>query len=259
MDEWLPYKVNHKISCLLNRILYRSFYRYIYRKHLKYEDIYRVQNYRASSIRFMRDADMRDRLSASPFLNQSSRVFDVGAETGIWAKAVYQKYRSFMYLFEPNPDSVKKLEMEFKDEKVRILTFGLGPENKKMMLSLFGMGSSTFNSCPHYSEARKVEIKLRDVLEVFNELEIQEIDLIKINIEGGEYGLLRRMIETGLVKRCKIIRVQFHDWYPDAYKLRQEIVNKLKETHQVEWKYKFVWESWTRNDLQPSALSGQRK
>ncbi len=259
MDEWLPYKINHKISCILNGILYRSFYRYIYRKHLRYEGIYKVQNYRVSSIRFMKDADMRDRLSTSPFLNESSRIFDVGAETGIWAKAVYQKYRSFMYLFEPNPDSVKKLKMEFKDEKVQILTCGLGPENKKMMLSLFGMGSSTFNSCPHYSDAQKVEIKLRDVLEVFNELEIQEIDLIKINIEGGEYGLLRRMIETGLVKRCKIIRVQFHDWYPDAYKLRQEIVNKLKETHQVEWKYKFVWESWTRNDLKSSILPGQRK
>jgi len=73
-----------------------------------------------------------------------------------------------------------------------------------------------------------------------------EIDLISINAEGGEYDMLRRMIDTGLVARCKNIQVQFHNFHPDAEHLRNELRAGLAKTHSESFCYKWVWESWAR-------------
>lgn len=39
---------------------------------------------------------------------------------------------------------------------------------------------------------------------------IDDIGLMKINIEGGEYELLERMIELGIINKVKDIQIQFH-------------------------------------------------
>jgi hypothetical protein len=82
-----------------------------------------------------------------------------------------------------------------------------------------------------------------------DEIGIGEIDLMKINIEGGEYKLLDRMIETGLHLRCKRIRVQFHEWMPESHARYQRIRAGLSRSHDLEWYYSFVWESWVRKDV----------
>ena len=43
--------------------------------------------------------------------------------------------------------------------------------------------------------------KINDVYEWFKINSIKLIDLIKVNIEGGEYELLDRMIEAGLMSK----------------------------------------------------------
>jgi len=80
-------------------------------------------------------------------------------------------------------------------------------------------------------------------------LSLESVDLIKINIEGGEYDLVPRMIESGIVNKCKIIRIQFHDWIPGAFAMRKKIVKELSKTHEVEWSFPLVWESWIRKDI----------
>jgi hypothetical protein len=89
-------------------------------------------------------------------------------------------------------------------------------------------------------------VQLRDIQTVVQELGITRIDLIKINIEGGEYKLLRRMLATGLVSICQDIQVQFHTFYPNSGRLRSEIRNALQETHFAAYDYPFVWENWRK-------------
>lgn len=56
------------------------------------------------------------------------------------------------------------------------------------------------------------QIEIIDAKEWIREHRIARIDLIKINIEGGEYELLDRLIETDLIKQIENIQVQFHDF-----------------------------------------------
>ncbi|MFH1247258.1 MAG: hypothetical protein V1644_02660 [Candidatus Micrarchaeota archaeon] len=63
---------------------------------------------------------------------------------------------------------------------------------------------------------------------------------------GGEFELLKRMLEQNLIARCKNIQVQFHDFYPNARELRDELRTELAKTHELTYDYYFVMENWRR-------------
>jgi len=244
----ITYKLHYWTRRLVNYVLLQVIYRWISPDVGKYMMVYRQQSYSRASIDFLKVELQNLILSDGPGFNKDSVVIDVGGETGVWAMQIYDKYAPQLKIYEPNPHSVAVLQERFKDKSAEIFPFGLGASNQTCLLSNDGMGSSVFASSRNYDKVDKIEISIRDVREVFEELNLSEVDLIKINIEGGEYELLPRLIETGLVNRCKIIRVQFHDWIPDAFAMRRRIIRQLAQTHDVEWSYPMVWESWIRRD-----------
>ena len=67
---------------------------------------------------------------------------------------------------------------------------------------------------------------------------------MKINIEGGEFELLERLIQTGLISRIKNIQVQFHNIAVESTKRMEKIHQGMYKTHQPTFQYKFVWENW---------------
>ncbi|MGH8977302.1 MAG: FkbM family methyltransferase, partial [Acidimicrobiia bacterium] len=72
------------------------------------------------------------------------------------------------------------------------------------------------------------------------------VDLCKVNIEGGEYDLFDRLIETVWLARIRILLIQFHEWHPNAYARRRAIRRAFSRTHDEVWDYPFVWEMWRR-------------
>ena len=79
-----------------------------------------------------------------------------------------------------------------------------------------------------------------------DEMGDKKISLLKINIEGAEFPLLKRMIETKLIDRFDDIMIQYHEFVPNANWQRFIINRKLKETHARVWNYPFIWEKWSR-------------
>jgi FkbM family methyltransferase len=176
-------------------------------------------------------------------LHQNSVVLDIGGYAGIWAQKIKDRYNCYMYIFEPNPKSYKILEEKFQHEpRISIYPFGLADKNKTALLGMDDMGSSIYPG----KNIETVAIELKDIKQVVDELDIKEIDLIKINIEGGEYDLMQRMLESGVVKKCKDIQIQFHNFYPRASFLRRKIRHSLSHTHYLTYDYPFVWENWRR-------------
>ena len=91
-------------------------------------------------------------------------------------------------------------------------------------------------------------IEIRDIYSV-EELKNINIDLFHINIEGGEYELIRRMIETNMIIHINSLQVQFHEWYPsqkESRVLRNQIHDELNKTHKLDYSYDFVWEKWSK-------------
>ena len=75
----------------------------------------------------------------------------------------------------------------------------------------------------------------------------KEIALVKMNIEGGEYELLKYIISKGLMKNIRELQVQFHliDGI-DSKGRYKRLSDDLSLTHKLTWRTPFVWENWKR-------------
>jgi FkbM family methyltransferase len=190
-------------------------------------------------------------------LTSESTVFDIGGYRGNFVREIVARYDSHVYVFEPVPEFFEQLVGEFgTNPKVRICDYGLSDVDSISQMALADEGSSIY-----MAGETQTMVRLRDIRTVVQELEINRIDLIKINIEGGEYKLLRRMLEIGLVSDCQDIQVQFHTFYPNSKRLRLEIRSALQGTHFITYDYPFVWENWRKrptNATRPVLLDKPR-
>jgi len=203
-------------------------------------------NYSPAFYRFLHD---QVALTEAP-IDEESVVLDVGAYDGAWAEKVAERYGARLYGFEPNPGVLEEARGRLaRFEKVTLFAYALGAEDGTATLTLRHMGSTLFaeaSANPRRADESTVDVEVRDIKRVIDELDLDEIDFVKINIEGGEYGLLERLVETGYVARCRILQVQFHEWYRAAYSRRGRIRKAIARTHRIDWDYPFVWERWLR-------------
>jgi FkbM family methyltransferase len=177
-------------------------------------------------------------------VDDRSVVLDIGAYHGEWAEQVSQRYGSTVIAFEPDPTSFPRLvERLAKHRNTRALGYGLGGREHEASLALAGPGSSIYGANDAFGAAN---VQIRDVASVLDELGVDRVDLIKVNIEGGEYDLFDRLIETSWLRRMRLVSVQFHEWHPKAHSRRRRILRSLRATHEQVWNYPWVWEYWRR-------------
>lgn len=176
-------------------------------------------------------------------LDCNSLVIDLGGYKGQWASDIYGRYNSQILIFEPvkryADDIIRRFE---KNQKMRVFSIALGASNRQEFISLNNDGSSLFRQ-----SGIKEAIQIVDVAAFFSEHSIAEVDLMKINVEGGEYELLKRLIETNLINRVKSIQIQFHNISSDSERQMESLKARLASTHQPSYQYKFVWENWIRH------------
>jgi FkbM family methyltransferase len=177
-----------------------------------------------------------------PELNENSVVFDVGGYLGTFAESIYTRYGSNIYLFEPVDEFYHACNFKFNHlSKIRNYKFGLSSNNTISNIYI----SDDASSITYIDDANIESIELRDIIEVIRELNIDSVDLIKINIEGEEYNLLEKLVsDVDLLKKVKNIQVQYHTFIHDAEERRKSINESLKNTHECTWCYDWVWENW---------------
>jgi FkbM family methyltransferase len=199
---------------------------------------------------FKRDGDKTLRLDYD--LNEDSLVFDVGGYLGDSTANVYEKFKCNVYVFEPVEEFCVKMRERFKGkDKIKIFNFGLGGKNEKHTISIKDDKSSLFRSV-----GDDVSIEIKDIVSFLDEHKIKNIDLMEINIEGGEYPLLSKLIKSGKIEIVDNIQVQFHDFVENSEKEMKKIKKQLEKTHFPTFQFEFVWENWKRKpDLKNNTIS----
>lgn len=136
-------------------------------------------------------------------IKQNSNCIDVGCHKGeILDIILKQSPNGKHFGFEPIPSLFNELNSKYKG-KATILPYALSEEN----------GTSTFNfvkNAPAYSGIKKRDYKVDPEIDVIN-VELKKlddiipdelkIDLIKIDVEGAEFNVLKGAKET--IERCK--------------------------------------------------------
>lgn len=175
-------------------------------------------------------------------LNDKSLVFDIGGYKGQWASDIYSRYNCNIFIFEPIATFSDQIKDRFKlNKKIKVFNFALGAKNRTEFISICEDASSTY-----LNSSLKKKINFIDVKDFFAENSIKTISLMKINIEGGEYELIPRLIETGIINKIDQIQVQFHNIGSASEKNMEKIHSELLLTHKCTQMYKFVWENWER-------------
>ena len=173
-------------------------------------------------------------------LNEQATVFDLGGYEGQWASDIFSKYGCTVLIFEPYKDFAEKIKVRFSNNKrVSVFDFGLADEDKVVQLSLSADASSLFKTAEN-----SVQVELKKASAFLINQDINKIDLMKVNIEGGEYDLMDHLIESGVIKKIKNIQIQFHDFVPNGESRMRKIQNELSRTHFTTYSYEFVWENW---------------
>jgi len=186
-------------------------------------------------------------------LGPASLVLDLGGYRGQWSSDMFSMYGCRIIVFEPVREFADFIMKRFKhNSSIVVHPFGLGDATRYETMGVCGTGSSVFRA-----SGRTERVRIVDVADFIHGECIERIDLMKVNIEGGEYQLLERLIETGLIGIVRDLQIQFHRIAKDSVRRMQEIQNRLRVTHLPTYQYRFVWENWTRNKgaLRPTGSS----
>lgn len=232
----------------------------IFLKKRKFYDLYKALIYK--SMRFINIYIFRDKfflahrkwvndkgdqnLRYNYKLNSESIVFDLGGYEGEFAQKIFDKYNSNIYVFEPVKKFYNIILEKFKNnKKIKTYQFGLSDKDEKINIDINKNGTSVY---VNNGGGEKEKITLKSIINFMNNNNINSIDLLKINIEGGEFPVLFELIKNNKIKNIKNLQIQFHNFVPNAKILRDEIRSFLNQTHHLTYDYYFIWENWELNE-----------
>lgn len=178
-------------------------------------------------------------------LNGDSLVIDLGGYKGQWASDIFARYNCHVLVFEPVSSFAVKIEERFKNNpKIEVFRVALGAKKRQDVIALAEDGSSVYGDT-----LKKELIQVEDVSNFFAVHNVETVDLMKVNIEGGEYELLQRLLAAGLIMKIKNLQIQFHNIEVDSEIRMLGIFSELSKTHRPTYRYKFVWENWVRREI----------
>lgn len=212
-----------------------------------------AHDYRPAMLRFFAATRANRDILIDVDLPEDAVVLDVGAYVGEWSQRILERADARgpahlqVHAFEPEPSSVEQLRAGIGlDPRVHVHPVALGGRDRVERLAVGGQGSSIYVDPSTPGFLGGTEIELCDVDRVLTSAGIERIDLMKVNIEGGEYELLDRLHERGWLRRTGTVIVQFHEFAPGAYRGRRRNRRQLAETHRCTWDYPWVFERWDR-------------
>lgn len=177
-------------------------------------------------------------------VSTNNLVIDAGGFEGEWTSKMLVRYGCRSEVFEPIPDYAEHLQRLFhKNALVHVRAAALGGSDRVTSFSIASDGSSEFL---RNGGASSIEVEVIDIHAVIQSIGDETIACLKMNIEGGEYEVLERLIDMNQMGRFKSFLIQFHK-QPEGWEERySRITAQLCETHKREWCYPMVWEKWVK-------------
>ena len=176
-------------------------------------------------------------------IDSNQLVLDIGGYRGEWTSQIFLKYGCKSIIYEPSQSFAEICINKFKlNPSIQVVSAGVGGENRKAQFSKAEDGTSE-----HLEKKTDFfEAEIIDIATVIKNLPAQ-VGCVKINIEGGEYELLERLITTGNISSVNNLLIQFHQ-QPEGYEGRyHSIIENLRKTHSCVWSFHMVWEYWSIN------------
>jgi FkbM family methyltransferase len=187
-------------------------------------------------------------------------VIDCGAFVGKIGNFFVDK-GAIVYMFEPSPVLCRRLRKRFKDND-RVIVVNKGVYDKKCKLKLYyhkEYKSASRISKFKYLEGSSIFVRKRNVGRdyfLINAIDLSNfikklncrIKLLKLNIEGSEYAVLDRLIDTNVIHLIDNVIVAFHNKKIDRLKSKHSAL-KAKAIKTGVYETIIKWKWWEKNKI----------
>lgn len=157
-------------------------------------------------------------------LSAKSVIIDLGMNHGSFSRGIHELTGAKTFGLEPVPDLFQLLRgAEYIN---RIEPWALTATNGQIDISVHtSVCASIFQYKDVVSQIRVDSVNLQTLLEKWG---LEEVDLIKIDIEGAEFDALLQAPDE-VLNRFKQITIEFHDFiWPDRETDVNSIISRLK-------------------------------
>lgn len=167
-----------------------------------------------------------DKVYDSLDIKNKNVVFDIGANVGLFTKFIKTQGAKKVYCFEPNPTAIKHLHNNFKDDDSVVLNdFAVSHKDGKIELNIDE--SNSLISSVFTQTNNKLNIDCYSFDTLFKKFNLNKIDLVKIDIEGGEFDIIDNLSEETFNKIDTFL-IEYHDFYfTDGMEKVIKLINKL--------------------------------
>ena len=186
-------------------------------------------------------------------LTKDSIVVDIGAYVGEYCEKLSNKCQCKIYAYEPIEEYYNKIiEMVESDPLMsNVIPHKLGVSNitgkEDIIISNSGSSFERYNKSIKGSKITIETIDVAELIEsILEENKREEIDLVKINIEGAEFDLFPKLFKREMMSKIKNIHVQFHAFADDSYIKYLKIKQDMAKTHDVILDSLWKWTFWKR-------------
>lgn len=177
-------------------------------------------------------------------LNPSDVAIDCGANVGKVTERL-SRHGATVYAFEPNPHAYEVLQTRFGDyAHVHCIQKGVMDEAGSMKLYFhqnapqdpvkFSQGASVLECKDDVDLGCSVEIDVIDLCQFISDLD-RRITVLKMDVEGVEGRVMKKLISTGLVHQIDHVFVEMHDKY------MPELATELDEVRQLVAEQALTW------------------
>ncbi|HMP77512.1 MAG TPA: FkbM family methyltransferase [Kiritimatiellia bacterium] len=163
-------------------------------------------------------------------------AIDCGANVGV-VTAHLCKQAGQVYAFEPNPHAFAVLRKRFEAApNVQCIPKGVSDQNGHARLYLhehsdqdevhWSTGSSLLDFKGNVRKDKFIDVELVDLCEFIAGLG-RPVKLLKMDVEGVECAILRKLIESGIVHRIAHIFVETHEEKVPALRAETDAIRAL--------------------------------
>lgn len=174
-------------------------------------------------------------------LTTQSTVVEVGGYKGRWALQIALRYQPRLFVFEPQPWAHAVCQAVLADSAT-VLNYGLGDHD-----GVLPMGQWETDGCSlvNVAAGNQNEGRICEIGAAFERLEITDIDLMLMNIEGYEYTLLPHMLDQGILPRR--LMMQWHLFGdPWGFIMAGHWTRLEQLGYRIAWTYGIMLTAWER-------------
>jgi FkbM family methyltransferase len=167
--------------------------------------------------------------------------FDLGANVGLFTKYLKTINCNKVFCFEPNKLAFESLEKNLKNEdNIKLFNLAVSHNNKPLRLYIDDGNSLISSACDVKNNYYDVQTTtLKDIL---LENKIDNVDLIKIDIEGMEFDLIDNL-DDSIFNKVDRFLIEYHDFYfKDGAEKLEGLKSKLSYNgYNIVNKHKFIY------------------